>query len=45
MCLTNECDTLSAVCGVNFTFTEFGITCGYLTGFFVLLRAIFVSIR
>ena len=46
MCLyQNECDTLSAVCGVNFTFTEFGITCGYLTGFFVLLLAIFVSIR
>ena len=38
MCLyQNECDTLSAACGVNFTFIEFGITCGYLTGFFALL--------
>ena len=46
MCLYhNECDTLSAACGVNFTFIEFGITCGYLIGFFALLLAIFVSIR
>lgn len=41
----NECDTLSAACGINFTFIEFFETCGWLFAFFLLLLGVFQLIR